>query len=81
MVDSYFVAKISQEALNAVSLSYPIQTLMIAVAVGTGVGVNALVSRMLGAKEYYKANQAARNGIFFVGDELRYCGYCFSRLH
>ena len=64
VVDSYFVAKISQEALNAVSLSYPIQTLMIAVAVGTGVGVNALVSRMLGAKEYHRANQAARNGIF-----------------
>lgn len=45
VVDSYFVAKISQDALNAVSLAFPVQNLMIGVAVGTGVGVNALLSR------------------------------------
>lgn len=45
VVDSYFVAQISQDALNAVSLSFPIQNIIIGVAVGTGVGINALLSR------------------------------------
>ena len=48
IVDSMFVAQISEEALTAVSLAFPIQTLMIAVASGTGVGINALLSRNLG---------------------------------
>ena len=69
VVDSYFVAKLSQDALNAVSLSFPIQNLMIAVSVGTGVGLNALLSRNLGEKDFEGANQAAGNGLF-----LGFCG-------
>ena len=49
IVDSYFVAQISESALTAVSLAFPIQTLMIAVGVGTGVGINSLVARRLGS--------------------------------
>ena len=63
VVDSYFVAKISQDALNAVSLAFPVQNLMIAVAVGAGVGVNALLSRSLGEKDFELANEAAGNGL------------------
>lgn len=51
IVDSMFVAQISENALTAVSLAFPWQNLMIAVAVGTGVGVNAMLSRWLGAGE------------------------------
>ena len=47
IVDSYFVAQISESALTAVSLAFPIQTLMIAVGVGTGVGINSLVARKM----------------------------------
>ena len=50
VVDSIFVSQISENALTAVSLAFPIQNLMIAVASGTGVGVNALLSRSLGEK-------------------------------
>ena len=59
-----FVAKLSEEALTAVSLAFPIQTLMIAIASGTGVGINALLSRNLGERNYEGANTAARNGLF-----------------
>ena len=52
IVDSIFVAQISENALTAVSMAFPIQNLMIAVATGTGVGINALLSRNLGAKNY-----------------------------
>lgn len=64
IVDSIFVAKISESALTAVSLAYPIQNLMIAIVSGTCVGMNALLSRNLGEKNYDSANAAARNGIF-----------------
>lgn len=64
IVDSIFVAKISEEALTAVSLAFPLQALIIAIAAGTGVGVNALVSRALGEKNSQKANNIAVNGIF-----------------
>lgn len=64
IVDSIFVAKISEEALTAVSLAFPLQALIIAIAAGTGVGVNALVSRALGEKNSQKANRIAVNGIF-----------------
>ncbi len=70
VVDSYFVAKISQDALNAVSLAFPVQNLMISVAVGTGVGVNALLSKNLGEKNFESANEVAGNGLtlsFFSG--------------
>ena len=66
IVDSMFVAKLSEDALTAVSLAFPIQTLMIAVASGTGVGINALLSRNLGEKDYNGANNAARNGLFLA---------------
>lgn len=64
VVDSIFVAQVNENALTAVSLVFPIQTLMIAVAAGTGVGINALASRFLGQKEFESANKVARNGIF-----------------
>ena len=64
VVDSIFVAQISEKALTAVSLAFPVQNLMIALAVGTGVGINALVSRRLGEKNYPAANSTADNGIF-----------------
>lgn len=64
IVDSIFVAKISQDALTAVSLAFPMQSLMIAVSAGTGVGVNALISRSLGERKRKKANTIAVNGIF-----------------
>lgn len=64
IVDSMFVAMLCEEALTAVSLAFPIQSLMISVASGTGVGINALLSRNLGEKNFKGANRAARNGIF-----------------
>ncbi len=66
IVDSIFVAKIDQDALTAVSLAFPIQTLMIAVGAGTGVGINALLSKSLGEKNFERANRAANNGIFLA---------------
>lgn len=64
IVDSIFVSQISEYALRAVSLAFPIQSLMIAVAVGTAVGINAFLSKTLGEKQYEKANVIATNGIF-----------------
>lgn len=64
IVDSIFVAQIGENALTAVSLAFPIQSLMIAVAVGTCVGINALLSRCLGEKRQNDANLTAINGIF-----------------
>ena len=63
IVDSYFVSKLSKDALNAVSLAFPVQNLMIAVAVGTGVGINALLSRSLGQRDFERANRTAMNGM------------------
>ncbi len=64
IVDSIFVAKLSEDALTAVSLAFPLQTLLIAVGAGTGVGVNALLSKSLGEKNYKRANDTAKNGAF-----------------
>ena len=64
IVDSIFVARVCEDALTAVSLAFPMQSLMIALAGGTGVGLNALVSKSLGEKNFEKANSAARNGVF-----------------
>ena len=66
IVDSIFVAQINENALTAVSLAFPVQNLMIAISAGTGVGINALLSRNLGEKKYEDANLAARNGIFLA---------------
>ena len=62
MVDSIFVAQISEEAFLALSLVYPVQMLMVAVCVGTGVGVNAVLSRRLGEGDRKKAGAVALNG-------------------
>lgn len=64
IVDSIFVAQLSENALTAVSLAFPMQSLMIAAATGIGVGINALLSRSLGEKAFDRANRAAINGIF-----------------
>ena len=64
VVDSVFVSRISQDALNAVSLAFPLQNLMIAIGGGTGVGMNALLSRSLGEKDQDRADRAANTGIF-----------------
>lgn len=66
VVDSVFVAKLSEDALNAVSLAFPVQNLMIAVSVGTGVGINALLSRSLGQKNQERADRTAMNGFFLA---------------
>ena len=63
IVDSVFVSMLSEEALTAVTLAFPIQNLMIAVGSGTGVGINALLSRSLGEKNFDRADDAANNGI------------------
>lgn len=70
IVDSIFVSRICEDALTAVSLAFPVQNLMIAISSGTGVGVNALLSRSLGAKNQEAADKAAKNGIF-----LAICSY------
>ncbi|HZJ76964.1 MAG TPA: MATE family efflux transporter [Oscillospiraceae bacterium] len=64
VVDSIFVAQISENALTAVTLVFPVQNLIIAIAVGTGVGINAFLSRSLGEKNFERANRVANNGIF-----------------
>ena len=64
IVDSIFVAQLSENALTPVSLAFPMQSLMIAAATGIGVGINALLSRSLGEKAFDRANRAAINGIF-----------------
>ena len=66
IVDSIFVARISENALTAVSMAFPIQNLMIAVGTGTGVGVNALLARNLGAKDYKKVNNIANHAVFLA---------------
>lgn len=64
IVDSIFVSRISENALTAVSLAFPIQSVMIAMGAGMGVGVNAILSRSLGEKDYNSVNRSALNGIF-----------------
>jgi putative MATE family efflux protein len=66
IVDSIFVAKINEHALTATSIAYSAQMLQIAVAVGTGVGVNALVSRSLGAKKFDRVDEAATTGLYLT---------------
>jgi len=66
IVDSIFVARYSPDALAAVSLAYPIQILMIAVSVGTGVGVNALLSRLLGEGKKERAKATADNAVLLA---------------
>ena len=70
VVDSIFVAQLSEDALNAVSLAFPLQNLMIAFGGGTAVGINALLSRSLGEKKQEIADKAANTGIF-----LAFCNF------
>ena len=74
VVDSIFVSQISENALTAVSLAFPVQNFMIAVGVGTGVGINALLSRSLGEKKFEQANKVANNGVFLA--VLSYIAFC-----
>lgn len=64
MVDSYYIGKISEEAFTAVSIAFPLQNIIVGIGVGTGVGMNSLLSRSLGEKNFDKANLSAENGIF-----------------
>ena len=66
VVDSMFVSRVSENALTAVSLAFPAQNLMIAVATGTAVGVNALLSKSLGEKNQKRADSVAENGVFLA---------------
>ncbi|MEG2053544.1 MAG: MATE family efflux transporter [Oscillospiraceae bacterium] len=82
IVDSIFVAKISEDALTAVSLVFPVQSLIIAVGVGTGVGINSLLSRRLGEKRFKEANSVAVNGLlvsFLSGIVFAVFGLIFAR--
>ena len=73
IVDSVFVSRICEQALTAVSLAFPAQNLMIGLATGTAVGVNALMGRALGAGEHERANHIATNGVFLAGVGFAIC--------
>ncbi len=82
VVDSIFVSQINENALTAVTLAFPMQNLMIAVGSGTGVGINALLSRSLGEKRYDRSDAAANMGIlltFFSYILFLIIGILFSR--
>lgn len=66
IVDSIFVSQINEQALTAVSLAFPLQSLMISVGSGTGVGINALLSKSLGERRFDRADQAANTGLFLM---------------
>lgn len=83
IVDSVFVSMVSEQSLTAVSLAFPAQQLMIGLATGTAVGVNALMGRALGAKQQERADKVAINGVFlaFLGFVLcAVLGLSFSNL-
>ena len=75
IVDSIYIGHFSTNALTAISLAFPIQNLMIGVATGTGLGVNALLSKSLGEKNFERANKVAQNGVLLavVGYLFLYC--------
>ena len=78
IVDSIYVARLSQDALTAVSLAFPLQSLIIALGVGTGVGVNSLIARRLGAGNREAASAAAKHGLVLaVISGLVYGLICF----
>ena len=67
IIDSFFVAKISEDAMTALSLVYPVQNFVNAVAIGFGVGINALIALYLGAGDKNNASRAATHGVLFAG--------------
>lgn len=71
IVDSYFVAKISEDAMTAISLVYPIQNLMTAIGVGFGVGLNAKIAYFLGAGAKEQADKAASTGMLLAATVIR----------
>jgi len=66
IVDSMFVSRISENVLTALSMAFPVQNLMVALSAGLGVGLNAVLSRALGAKDHESVNRAATNGVFLL---------------
>jgi Na+-driven multidrug efflux pump len=66
VVDSIYVAQLSENALSAVTLAFPAQNLMIGIATGTGVGVASILSRSLGEKDFERANTVAGNSFFLA---------------
>ena len=66
IVDSMFVSRVSEDALTAVTLAFPLQMMIISVGSGTGVGINAILSKALGEKKQKRANKAANNGILLA---------------
>jgi putative MATE family efflux protein len=66
VVDSLFIARVSEKALTALTLAFPVQLLVVSVTVGTGVGINALLSRQLGAKNRRGVDRTAINGVFLA---------------
>lgn len=75
IVDSIFVAKLSENALTAVSLAFPLQTLLIAVGTGTGVGMNALLSKSLGEKNFKKQMQLQATLPFYIFSAISYFSF------
>ena len=73
VVDSIFVARLSENALTSVTLAFPMQALMISMAAGTGVGFNVLLSKGLGEKNFDKSDDAANNGIFLISINTVIC--------
>ena len=65
IVDSFYVAQISEDAMSALSLVYPVQNLINALAIGFGIGINAAIAFYLGAGDQRKADQAASQGMLF----------------
>ena len=66
IIDSIYISRFSEDALAAISYAFPAQNLMIGFATGVGVGVNALLSKSLGEKNYERANRAAGNGFLLA---------------
>lgn len=66
VVDSIFVAQISEEAITAVTMAFPLQQLMMSVGIGTAIGVNSFLARSLGARKHSQVNRIANNGILLA---------------
>ncbi len=82
IVDSFFVSRLGEEALAAITYIFPIQMVMISCAVGTGIGINSLISRRLGAGCQEQANMAASHGYrtaFFLWGSFAICGFLFAK--